>query len=227
MNCVIVDDDPIAREVLKKCIERHGELILLKEFESAMVASKELPALRCDLVFLDIEMPEMSGIEFMQENPEVSQVVVVSGKSEYAAEAFDYNVTDYMIKPLDYERFCKAVAKAKDIESNLKPGDQLDHIFVKKSGRLVKLYLVDIVYIEALSDYITIHSKQGKFTVLSTMKAVESKLGQKHFVRIHRSYIIRYDQITEIKENTVDVGITGLPVSRRYKTPLMQRLNTL
>ncbi len=228
MKCVIVDDDPIARELIRKCIERCEGLELVSEFGSAITASNELASLECDLVFLDIEMPEMNGIEFMRENPEVGQVVVVSGKSEYAAEAFDYNVTDYLVKPVDYDRFCQAVEKVRDIEANFsRKKGALDHVFVKKAGKLVKIELASIHYIEALSDYITIHSDGGKYTLLSTMKSVEAKLGQEDFLRIHRSYIVRYDRIKELQDNTVLVNESALPVSRSYKSALMNRLRTL
>lgn len=230
MNCIVVDDDLMSTEALKKCIEGTFSLNLVGEFGSAEEALEGLNDLRVDLIFLDVEMPGMSGIEFIRNLKDVPQIIITSAKSNYAAEAFDYNVTDYIVKPVDLDRFHQSVERARVMNENFqvsarKPGN--DVFFVKEDTRLVKINAKDISYIEAKADYVSINTTKKRHTILSTMKAIESKLDPGDFVRIHRSFIVRLDSINEIDNNVVSVGEKLLPVSRSYKVNLLEKLNML
>lgn len=226
MNCIIVDDDELSRAVIRKHVENTDFLNLVAECNDAIEAQKIIRDNQIDLMFLDVEMPEMSGIDFIK-NVEVScQVIIVSSKKEYAVDAFEYNVTDYLLKPVPYARFLKSVEKARQIYENIQCEGSTS-LLIKQESKLVKLDLVNIFYIEAFSDYVNIYTKAARYTVLSTMKAIEGKLPSSEFMRVHRSYIVRLDKISVIEENTIVLNDKLIPVSRSNKEGLVRRLNIL
>jgi len=227
MNCVIIDDDEIARKTLEICVKRTDFLQLEGSFSHVSEALSYLKSHKPDLIFLDIEMPEISGLDFMKNFHTSAQIIVVSSKTNYAFEAFDFNVTDYLAKPPDYARFLKAVMKVAEKAEKLQTSDGND-IYIRKDNRLVKLNTKDIIWIEALADYVIIQCDNNqRHTMTATMKLMEDKLPKNEFVRIHRSYIIRLNKIKEIEENTVSIGGRLLPVSRSYKENLFKRLNRI
>ncbi len=230
MNCLIIDDDEIARRSVQHCVERTDFLQLVASCSNIPEALKVIREKKIDLILLDVEMPEMSGIDFLRTFKEIPQIILITGKKEYAAEAFDHDVTDFLLKPIEYSRFLKAAMKAQAIhgEMEVKNENGEDSIFIKKEGnRLIRLTASDIIWIEALADYVNIHTKDSRHTVLATMKSIEAKLSSKDFVRIHRSYIVRLDKVSEIEENTVTVSGKVLPVSRSHKEDLFKRLKLL
>jgi len=232
MKCIIVDDDLIALKLIKQLISKVPEIELVNEFTSAQDALDFInDKNKIDLIFLDIEMPEMSGLEFIRAQNHKAQIVLVSGHSGYAAEAFDYNVTDFLTKPLQFERFLKAVQKVKEIQENLRTSNRVNRtgdLYLKQGSRLVHINERDILYVEALADYVTVHCDSGeKFTILSTMKSIEHKLSSEDFVRIHRSYIIRLEKIKAIEDDTVSIGPIILPISRSQKPVLLDKLHLL
>jgi len=232
MKCIIVDDDLIALKLIKQLISKVPEIELVNEFTSAQEALDFInDKNKIDLIFLDIEMPQMSGLEFIRAQNHKAQIVLVSGHSGYAAEAFDYNVTDFLTKPLQFERFLKAVEKVKEIQENLRTSNRVNRtgdLYLKQGSRLVHINERDILYVEALADYVTVHCDSGeKFTILSTMKSIEHKLSSEDFVRIHRSYIIRLEKIKAIEDDTVSVGPIILPISRSQKPVLFDKLHLL
>lgn len=226
MNCIIVDDDELSRTALKKLVERAEYLKLLTECKDAVQAEKFIRNNQVDLMFLDVEMPEMSGIEFIKNVEIACQVIIVSSKKEYAVDAFEYNVTDYLLKPVQYARFLKAVEKARQIYENVQ-SEGVRTLLIKHDSKLVKLDLENINYVEAFSDYVNIYTKTTRHTVLSTMKAIESKLPPSEFMRVHRSYIVRLDRISTIEENTIVLNDKLIPVSRSNKEGLLRKLNML
>ncbi|MFT6844131.1 MAG: DNA-binding LytR/AlgR family response regulator [Flavobacteriales bacterium] len=227
MNCIIVDDEELSRLAVRKCVEQTKSLKLIGEFDNALDAAECLKTEKIDLIFLDIEMPEMSGMEFI-ENFDVPQIILITSKKEFAIEAFEFDVTDYIIKPLELGRFNKAVEKAGRVfDAISEPEINTPYVFVKKDSRLIKIFLSDILYVEALADYVNIYAKDGRFTILSTMKAIDHKLPSDQFARVHRSFIVRMDHIVEIEDNTVVINDKLIPVSRSYKENLMKRLKTL
>jgi len=170
-------------------------------------------------------MPEMTGLEFLSSYENKAQVIMVTVNREYAADAFDFNVTDFLLKPVDYTRFIKSVDKARKINENLVPGENEKEVFIKKDNKLIRMPLDEIYYIEALADYVNIYTPGGRHTILSTMKAIENKLPAGQFCRVHRSYIVRIDKIREIEDNTINILDRQIPVSRSYKDVLMEKLN--
>ena len=230
MKCLIIDDDEIARRTVQHCAERTDFLQLVASCSSVPEALKIIRDKQIDLIFLDVEMPEMTGIDFLRTFKEIPQIILITGKKEYAAEAFDYDVTDFLLKPVDYPRFLKAAMKAQSIHNGMQVKNENgeDSIFIKKDGnRLVRLPAKEILWIEALADYVNIHTKDARHTILATMKSIETKLPVKDFIRIHRSYIVRLDKISEIEENSVVIAGKVLPVSRSHKEDLFKRLNLL
>ena len=164
MNCLIIDDDIIARKSIQLCVERTDFLTLVGNCDSIKQALKLLSKNKIDLIFLDIEMPEISGIDFIKNFQFAGQIIIISAKKEYAAESYDFNVTDYIVKPLEYARFLKAVMKANDIQTSLTVNNTgNDDIFIKKDSRLIKLSAKNIIWVEALADYVNIHLENNEF----------------------------------------------------------------
>jgi DNA-binding LytR/AlgR family response regulator len=230
MNCLIVDDDEIARKAVEQCISRTDFLTHCGSCASVPEALTLIRQQKIDLIFLDVELPEMSGLDFLRTFKEIPQIILITGKKEYAAEAFDYDVTDFLLKPIDYARFLKAAMKAQSIQNSLQTQTEGEEeaLFIKKEGsRFLRIPMNEIVWVEALADYVQINTREGRHTVLSTMKSIENRLPSRDFVRIHRSYIVRLDKIQEIEENSVNVGGKSLPVSRSHKEDLFRRLNLL
>ena len=228
LNAIVVDDDELARTLIAGYVEKTGFLKLIGVCSSAKEAMKLLKEEKIDVIFLDVEMPEMSGIEFIREFKEKPQIILISSKKEYAAEAFDFNITDYIVKPATYARFLKAAEKALEIEESIKVNDDnKKELYIKKDSRLIKIDCKDVLYIEALSDYVNIYTTTVRYTVLSTMKGIEAKLPLKEFARIHRSYIIRLDKIKAIEDGAVIINEQTIPISNSYKKDFINVLNIL
>jgi DNA-binding LytR/AlgR family response regulator len=227
MKCIIVDDDDVSRLSIAKCVERLPNLELMDSFPSAMSALKALSNLDCDLVFLDVEMPGMTGLEFISAMNHTADVVIISSKIDYAIDAFDFNIADYITKPIDFDRFCKAVERVESIRSNFGSESNSKNLFIKADSKYVKLDLNEIRYVEALSDYVSVHTNKGRFIVLGTMKGMITKLDQNKFIRIHRSYIVNIDRIESIQEGYAMIEGKQLPVSRSSKESLMKRIKLI
>lgn len=225
MNCVIVDDESLSRKVLEKCILDTNFLNLVGSYSSAISLRKDLESKKIDLIFLDIHMPEMTGLEFIKSIQDIPQVIFVTSKTNYAIEAFENDVTDYLVKPISYERFLKAAEKARRINEVFNQDNDENIIYVKSDSRLIKLDLTEVIFIEALGDYVRIHTKKGKYTVLSTMKAMVAKLPKTEFQRVHKSFILRLDKIQKIEKNVAFLEGIQIPVSRTYKDVLKEALN--
>jgi len=229
MNVIIVDDDSVSRELLKICVERTENLRLVATCSSireTMVVLKEEKHI--DLILLDIEMPEISGMDFLNTFKDIPQVVIISGKKEYAADAFDNNVTDYIVKPVNYDRFLRAIDKARNSESSFRvDSDNADFIFVRYKNRLQKVPINDIDYTEANADYVNLVAGDAKYVIHSSMKNIELKLPSRKFVRVHRSFIVNLGKVKTVEENTLYMSTKGIaiPIGRLYKEQLMQRLN--
>ena len=227
MKCIIVDDDPLTTEVLKHYIKKTEGLELATEFENPIGVSDYLKNNVIDFVFLDVEMPGMTGIEAII-NIDLPQTILISSKKAYAADGFNYNVTDFLTKPIEYERFFESIKKVEKIEEILIGNkEDTDTFFIKDGITSVKLTANDVYYLEALGDYVKFHSNQKKFTVLATMKSMEQKLSSYNFVRIHRSYIVNLNQVKEIKKNALVIDGKTISITRSYKSNFLKRLKTL
>lgn len=230
LRCMIVDDDSISRKVLESFISKTDSLELVRSIDSPLEAANLLRKEKVDLLFLDVEMPEMTGLELIQTlHDQRPEVVLVSAKEKYALDAFEFDVTDYLVKPVTQVRFLKAVNKVKDnLRSSASPINlEKDQLFIKVDQRLLNLSLKEIQYIEALADYVTIHTDQGKYTVYSTMKGIESRLPGNDFLRVHRSFIVNKHKIQSIEDNLLTIGTKVIPIGVTYRDKLMANLNLL
>ena len=234
MNCVIIDDDTLSRRVIEEYVKKTNFLSLIHSFSNAVDAINNIKEHeRVDLVFLDIEMPEMSGIDFLNTLNSPCQIVIISSKEKYALEAFEYNVTDYLLKPILYSRFFKAVEKAHaryDKMQDFKEGD--NEVFIKKNAKLVRVRYDEILWIEALENYVMIAAIDENYTIHFTMKAIESKLPKHVFVRIHRSYIVNKSKIAVIEDNSIGLKanngeIKMLPIGKSYRNKLLGDINLI
>lgn len=226
MNCLIVDDDKFSRNVLAKLSEKNKALNLVESCSSAMEAIELLKQEAIDLIFLDIEMPEMSGFELLDSIKEPPQIIVVSGKSEMASDAFSYEVTDFLVKPVELPRFVQAVERAqKEYDRIHRQRRNTDWLFVKKNEVLQKIATRSISSIEAMADYVTIYTESGKYVGHSTMHNMLTMLPEDNFIRVHRSHIISIEKLEEIEGKTAKVGDRFVPIGTTYYSRLMQRLN--
>jgi DNA-binding LytR/AlgR family response regulator len=241
MNCIIIDDDKMSRKILEEYVKRTDSLSLLHTYSNAIEAINVIKQMSepVHLIFLDIEMPDMSGIDFLNALKKIdSQIIIVSAKEKYAITAFEYEVTDYLLKPYSYARFYKSVDRAYKKMDDLMPVKKIntdtsnqDEIFIKKNATLLKLNFNDIIFIEALENYIIISTFEEKYTIHFTMKSIEEKLPLDKFKRIHRSYIINVRKIKGIEENSVIVktneGTRLLPIGKSYKEDLLRDINVI
>lgn len=227
MKCIIVDDDQIQRELLQAYISELDNLILTGSFENAQLALQALQDEDIDLLFLDVEMPRMSGLDLLKSISRKPQIILVTSYEKYALDAFDFDVTDFLVKPIDFARFVKAVNKASERMKRSIPTDEDYDMFVKDGTQLIKINTGDIIFITALSDYVKIATPQKEFAILYTMKNILEKLPRNKFCRVHRSYIIRLDRIDKIEDHVIEIGDTLIPISKSYRDDLYRKLNLL
>lgn len=229
LNCVVVDDSAIQRLSIVKLVESHPSLNLIAEYNSALETKNGLANNKVDLIFLDIEMPVLNGFELLDVLNNKPQIIFVTGKTEYAYKAFNYDATDYLHKPITKERFNQAVEKALEQHKLKMDFNEIDgeHIFVKSNLKKRKVYIKDIKWIEALGDYVKVVTEENSLVVLSTMKAFEKELPDGKFLRIHKSYIVNLDKIDRFNSKNVEVGSYEIPLSRNKKTMLVDALNNI
>ncbi len=232
MKCIIIEDDELSRKVLEEYIRKTDQLDLVASFHNAIDAINHLGHdTKIDLVFLDIELPHMSGVEFLESLQLTPQVIITSSKEQYAVKAFDFNVTDYLLKPIRYPRFYKAVDKAFKMEKLYEVNRIDDEIFIKKNSTLIKLAYDDILWIEALENYVVLNTENDKYTIHFTMKAMEKTLPKYKFLRIHRSYIVNLRKVTAIKEKNLILNFSNktqeLPIGKSYRDRLLKEIKTM
>ncbi|MDF2437150.1 MAG: DNA-binding response regulator [Bacteroidota bacterium] len=234
MNCIVVDDNKLARAAIKQMISQVDFLNFKTECENPIEAFNILKKESIDLIFLDVEMPEMTGIELIKnlQNPPI--IILITTKQEYAVEAFELNVADYLIKPVSMARFMVAVDRAKELfekkDNKVEVSGEKDkeYIFVRSNSVLTKIRINDIIYIQALGDYVNIFTSDGKrHTVHITLKGMEEKLHNNKFFRLHRSYLVSLDHIDNVEENTAYIGKHPLSIGEQYKKELLRKLNLI
>ena len=229
INCIIIDDEPLARKGLNEYIGDTGFLHLMGEFDSPLKATELLGKGEVDLVFLDIQMPKITGIEFIKSLKNAPPVIFTTAYPNHALEGFEVNAMDYLVKPVSFERFLKAALKAKEYyevrekNSTTKNADS-DYFFIKADGRLVKIFYDDILFAEGLQNYVTIHTKEKKYITYLTFKAVEDYLPAQQFIKVHKSYIVSAAQIESIEGNEVLISGHHIPISRGLKEDVMDKL---
>jgi two-component system LytT family response regulator len=230
VNCILVDDDVMSANVMTHLIKSVGYLHLLKVFHDPIEATEILKNEEIDLLFLDVEMPHINGMDLIKNLTSRPLIVLTTSHPEYAIEAFEYNIVDYLLKPVELPRFAKAVAKAKEIFDHSQ--DKLDSffqdfIFIRKNSVLNKVHSRDILWIEALGDYVTIHTAEKNYTLHLTLKALERRLPPERFIRVHRSYIIQLEHISTIDDSVISINNKPIPVGALYRENFMKRLNLL
>jgi len=237
VNVIIVDDEPLAQDVLETYIEKIPELNLVQKCNNAFEANEALKNGAIDLMFLDIQMPQLTGIDFLKTLKKPPLVIFTTAYSNYAVEGFELSALDYLLKPISMERFLKAVNKAidqldlqhRDKAPQAEAEDKSEFIFVKADKKLVKVNFEEILYIEGLKDYVIIRTDKGRIITLQTMKSLEDKLPPVKFKRIHRSYIVSIGKINAIVGNMVEVieknVAKHLPVGKNYRDELLEIVN--
>lgn len=226
LRSIIVDDSSVQRTAVSKLIANHHDLELIVQYKDGFEAQKKVNSKDIDLIFLDVEMPIIDGFEFIESMENPPQIILITGKPEYALKAFDYNVTDYLLKPITKDRFDDAVKKAMvraGENSDIKPEDQ-DHIFVNSSLKKVRVVINEIKWIEGLGDYVKVVTEDANILVLSTMKAFIKKLPEDRFLRIHKSYIVNLKKVQQFSGAQVEVGGKRIPLSRHKKDELEEAL---
>jgi DNA-binding LytR/AlgR family response regulator len=240
INVLIVDDEPLALDILETYISQMPELNLVKRCSNALEANEALKNYSIDLMFLDIQMPQLTGIDFVKTLAKPPLIVFTTAYSNYAIQGFELNALDYLLKPISLDRFMKSVNKAveqlglmKKEESGLQGGhsgaESQDFFFVKADKKLVKVNFDDIIYIEGLKDYVIIRLVSGRVITLQTMKSLEDKLPSPTFRRIHRSYIVAMSKIMAIEGNMVEVMEKNipklLPIGKNYRDELLELID--
>jgi len=240
INVLIVDDEPLAQDVLETHIAKLPELNLVQKCSNALEANDAIRNHQIDLIFLDIQMPQLTGIEFLRTLSNPPMVIFTTAYPNYAVEGFELNAVDYLLKPISLDRFIKAVNKVSDKISRNKPATPVvaetlndnsnsDFFFVKADKKLMKVNYSDIIYIEGLKDYVIIRMDNSRIVTLQTMKSLESKLPVHLFKRIHRSYIVGIEKITAVVGNMVEVIEKGapkhIPVGKNYREELLAIVN--
>ncbi|MFB6457979.1 LytR/AlgR family response regulator transcription factor [Chitinophaga sp. Hz27] len=231
MNCLIVDDNKLARTAMRQLASHVEQLQVLDECSSAMEAYNLLQKEKVDLLLLDIEMPGMSGLELTRNLGNKAPIIIFTTvKKDYAVEAFELKVADYLIKPVSPARFIQAIERAKEIyESNnreLQVSD-LEFVFIRDNGVLKRIRTDEILYLEAMGDYVKLFTAQKFHAIHSTLKSLEEKLPAGKFMRVHRSYIVALDKIEAIEDGTILIQKNSIPIADAYKSALNNRLKLL
>jgi len=234
MKSIIVGNE-VSGNLIKECVERVDFLRLEGVYAEVSDALNKIREGEIDLVLLDADIPEINGFDFIKRFQDIPQVILITNKREYAIEAFEHNVTDFLLKPLHYPRFLAAVDKARrlhkcfEVSRNHASAPPLtdSDVFIKKDGKLIKIPAKEIIWIEALADYVNVYTTTARYIVLGTMKTIESKLPEREYARIHRSYIIRLDKIVSIDDSFAMIAGQSVPVSRTYRENLLKRLTIL
>lgn len=225
LNCVIIEDEPLARNLMTEYVRKVPELNLLNAFSNPLEALEALRTLSVDLLFLDVQMPEITGISLLKVLKKRPLVVLTTAYSEYALEGYELDVADYLLKPITFERFLKSVdkimqrleAEPKHVIAQAENSPAPTFVFVKDGTKLVKIQLDEILYVEGLKDYVTIHTTHQKITTLQRMKALEEQLPADKFIRIHNSFIVALNAIEVVQKNEVEIKGASLPIGDTYR----------
>ncbi len=232
VNCIIVDDEPVAREILENHLSKIETLKLVKSCKNAVEAFNAINAHHIDLIFLDINMPEISGLSFARSINNDIKVIFTTAYREYAVDGFDLQAVDYLLKPISYERLLQAINKYRNENTpiiahetvGITP-ERTNYIFVRSDRKMIKICFPDILYIESLSDYIKIHTKEKTVVTRETISNIEAKLPQNEFIRTHRSFIVSIPNINSFTNEYIEINKEIIPISRGYKNNVLDKLD--
>ncbi|CAM1363638.1 LytR/AlgR family response regulator transcription factor [Tenacibaculum xiamenense] len=236
VNCIIIDDEPMAREILATYIDKIPNINLIKSCSSAMEGLNLINNHAIDLIFLDINMPEISGLTFAKSIQKNIKVIFTTAYREYAVEGFDLQAIDYLLKPIAFDRFLRAVNKLfetsnppQEASSGIAvPSSHTNNfIFLRSDRKMIKVDFDDIFYVESLSDYVKIHTKSKTIVTRETISNLESKLPNHNFIRVHRSFIVSIKQIVSFTNEYIEINKKSVPISRSYKEDVLQKLSSI
>ncbi|AZA78359.1 DNA-binding response regulator [Chryseobacterium sp. G0186] len=221
IKCIIVDDEPLAISLLESYVQKIPFFDLVFSTENPILALEFMQNNEADLVFLDIQMPELTGINFMKINGDKQKYVLTTAYSEYAMDGYEHNVIDYLLKPISFDRFQKSALKIKERFSFNDEADS--HFFVKSSGQQHRINFNDILYIESIKDYVNIRTADEEYIVLDTLKSMENQLSER-FIRIHKSFIVNLDKVKSIGAKKVVLPELEIPIGDSYRANLLEKL---
>jgi DNA-binding LytR/AlgR family response regulator len=229
LKCIIIDDEPVARKILQEFIEEIDYLELAGQAESPLKAMNLLDNNAVDLIFLDINMPKINGIDFLKNSKLKAHVIITTAYTDYAVEAYGLDVLDYLVKPIAFDRFLKACNKAKEV-AELKnilpalPAKTSDHFFIKCDNQIEKIFYNELVYAEAMLNYVMLYTNSKKLMVYITIKSLEEQLPAAIFIKVHKSFIINLHKIKSIEGNTLDMGIEKIAISQNLREKVMSEI---
>ena len=229
IKCIIVDDEPLARKGLAEYIADVDFLQLVGEFDNPVKAIDFVSSNEVNLIFLDIEMPRITGLEILKTMRNLPPVILTTAFPQYAVEGFELNVLDYLLKPVSFDRFLVAANRAKESyevrQKNIPGANKTDdYFFIKADNKLVRIVFNDILFAEGLQNYVVIHTKERKYISYLTFKSLEEYLPAERFIRVHKSFIVSADRVESIEGNDIRIGQHQIPVSRNLKDEVMNRL---
>jgi DNA-binding LytR/AlgR family response regulator len=223
LNCIIIDDEPLARKGVREYIGDIDFLNLLGEYDTPLKLTDQGDLSAVQLIFLDIQMPKLTGLDFLKNLRNPPQVILTTAYPQYALEGFELDVLDYLLKPISFRRFLKAAEKARAWYAARQP-EGVDHIFVKTGSVLKKIVYDDILFVEALENYVAIHTKDRKHIAYLTFRSLEDNLPAGRFLKVHKSYIIQVSKVDGIEGNDILIGTQHIPVSRANRDEIMRRI---
>ena len=228
INCIIIDDEPLARKGIQEYITDIDFLSIIGEFDTPLKATELISRGEVHLIFLDIQMPKITGLDFFKTLQNPPPVIFTTAYPQYALEGFEVNALDYLVKPISFERFLKAVLKAKEYyevrETNIQETVTSEYFFIKADNKLVKVAFNDILFIEALQNYVVVHIQEKKLITYLTFKSVEEYLPSSQFIKVHKSFIVSATKIDSIEGNDIRIGQHHVPISRNLKDEVMEKL---
>jgi len=225
IRCVLVDDEPWALELLTSYVAKIPGLELVAATDKPLQALALATPATVDLIFLDIQMPELSGLQFMKAIDKKCKVIITSAYAEYAIEGFEHNVVDYLLKPISFERFYKAVQKATEQLTTTRPTTAAGHIFIKTDSKLVKVNFDEILFLEGARDYVLIHTTKDKIITLDSLRNLEEVLPAAQFIRVHKSYLVSIGKIDSIEKTRIMIGENVLPIGESHKAAFLAAIN--
>ncbi len=231
-RCIIADDEPLAIEVIESYLQNIGGFDIIAKCPNALTAYQVMQEKTVDLIFLDIQMPKLSGINFIKSLSSPPKVIITTAYRDYALDGYELDVVDYLLKPIRLERFIKAIDKynayalsaGKPVAGENKANLTKPFIYLKSDRKTIKTFLDDIIFIEGMKDYVLVHTKEGKIITKEQMGDMEKKVGKHDFIRVHKSYIIPVEKITAFNSRSIEIGKKEIPIGRSYRDQVLNKL---
>jgi len=225
LKCIIIDDEPIARKILQEFIEEIDFLELAGQAENPLKAISLLQDNTIDIIFLDINMPKINGIEFLKNSKLNANIIMTTAYTEHAVEAYGLDVLDYLVKPIAFERFLKACNKAKEAERPTKITPQInDHFFIKCDTQIEKIFFNDLIYAEAMLNYVMLYTNSKKMMVYITIKSLEEQLPAEVFIKVHKSFIVNINKVDSIEGNILNIGSEKITISQNLREKVIKEI---